>query len=200
MSPKDSNSSVDLWVALNELTDDLLVLRRRNGEHDALAVIFDRYHRLVYNVAARIVEDPGEAEDVVQTVFLDFYLGLAAFDPRKGILKVWLLQYAYHRALNRKRHLAASRFYKWVDLDSVASEPSLSWNPKDVAEIARFMDQLLNTLSARRRRVLELTYFDGLTSEEIAVKLDQSVNVVRHELYRGLAELRKLLVQEGHVA
>jgi len=200
MSPKDFNSSVDLWVALNELTDDLLVLRLRNGEHDALAVIFDRYHRLVYNVAARIVEDPGEAEDVMQTVFLDFYRGLAAFDPRKGILKVWLLQYAYHRALNRKRHLAASRFYKWVDLDSVASEPSLSWNPKDVAEIARFMDQLLNTLSARRRRVLELTYFDGLTSEEIAVKLDQSVNVVRHELYRGLAELRKLLVQEGHVA
>jgi DNA-directed RNA polymerase specialized sigma24 family protein len=96
--------------------------------------------------------------------------------------------------------LAASRFYQWVDLDSTGSEPFLSWNPKDVTEIARFMDQLLNMLSARRRQVLELTYFDGLTSEEIAVKLNQSVNVVRHELYRGLAELRKLLVKEGHVA
>lgn len=200
MSPRDPNSNAERWRSLNELADELLVMRLRDGEQDALAVLFDRYHKLVYSVAARIVEDSGEAEEVVQTVFLDFYRGLASFDPSKGILRVWLLQYAYHRALNRKRHLAASRFYQWVDLDSSASEPSLSWNPKDVAEIARFMDQLLNTLSARRRQVLELTYFDGLTSEEIAVKLNQSVNVVRHELYRGLAELRKLLAQQGHVA
>lgn len=200
MNTRNPNSNTESWRSLNELTDELLVLRLLEGEQDALAVLFDRYHRLVYSVAARIVEDPGEAEEVVQTVFLDFYRGLATFDANKGILRVWLLQYAYHRALNRKRHLAASRFYQWVDLESSASSPSLSWNPKDVAEIARFMDQLLNTLSARRRQVLELTYFDGLTSEEIAIKLNQSVNVVRHELYRGLAELRKLLVQEGHVA
>jgi len=200
VSSRDSNSSAERWHSLNELADELLVLRLLDGEQDALAVLFDRYHKLVYSVAARIVGDPGEAEEVVQTVFLDFYRGLASFDPTKGILRVWLLQYAYHRALNRKRHLAASRFYQWVDLESTAAEPSLSWNPKDAAEIARFMDQLLNTLSSRRRQVLELTYFDGLTSEEIAVKLHQSVNVVRHELYRGLAELRKLLVQEGHMA
>jgi RNA polymerase sigma-70 factor (ECF subfamily) len=200
LSQSLTNSNADRWLALNGLTDEVLVLRLLDGEQDALAVLFDRYHKLVFSVAARIVEDPGEAEEVVQTVFLDFYRGLATFDANKGILRVWLLQYAYHRAINRRRHLAASRFYQWVDLESTASEPSLSWNPKDVAEIARYMDQLLNTLSARRRQVLELTYFDGLTSEEIAVKLNQSVNVVRHELYRGLAELRKLLVQEGHVA
>ncbi len=170
-----------------------------DGEQDALAVLFDRYHKLVFSVAVRIVDDAGEAEEVVQTVFLDFFCGLASFDPKKGILRVWLLQYAYHRALNRKRHLAASRFYKWVDLDSAASEPLLSWNPGDVAEVARLMDQLLNTLSTRRRQVLELTYFDGLTAEEIAVKLGQSVNVVRHELYRALAQLHRLVVEEGHI-
>jgi len=200
VSLKQSNSDAERWRLLNELSDGQLVMCLLDGEQDALAVLFDRYHTLVFSVAVRIVEDPGEAEEVVQTVFLDFYRGRASFDPNKGILRVWLLQYAYHRALNRRRHLAASRFYQWVDLETTASEPALSWNPKDVAEIAQLMDQLLNTLSPRRRQVLELTYFDGLTSEEIAVKLDHSVNVVRHELYRGLAELRKLLVQEGHVA
>lgn len=200
MNPAHFNSNADRWRSLNELTDELLVLRLVDGEQDALAVLFDRYHKLVFSVAARIVNDVGEAEEVVQTVFLDFFRGLANFDPKKGILRVWLLQYAYHRALNRRRHLAASRFYKWVDLDSSVSEPLLSWNPKDVAEIARHMDQLLNTLSTRRRQVLELTYFEGLTAEEIAEKLDQSVNVVRHELYRALAELRKLVAQEGNVA
>jgi len=198
LNPRQSNSSAERWLALNELTDELLVLCLLDGEQDALTVLFDRYHKLVFSVAVRIVEDAGEAEEVVQTVFMDFYRGLASFDPNKGILRVWLLQYAYHRALNRKRHLAASRFYKWVDLESAGSEPLLSWNPKEVAEVARLMDQLLNTLSTRRRQVLELTYFDGLTAEEIAVKLGQSVNVVRHELYRALAQLHKLVVPQGH--
>jgi RNA polymerase sigma-70 factor, ECF subfamily len=108
---------------------------------------------------------------------------------------VWLLQYAYHRALNRRRHLAASRFYKWVDLDSAASQPTLSWNPGDVAEVARLTNQLMNSLKPRQREVLELTYFDGLTAEEISIKLDESVNVVRHELYRSLAKLRTLVSQ-----
>jgi RNA polymerase sigma-70 factor, ECF subfamily len=198
LNPIQSNSNGDRWRHLNELSDESLVFRLLDGEQDALTVLFDRYHKLVFSVAVRIVDDSGEAEEVVQTVFLDFFRGLASFDPNKGILRVWLLQYAYHRALNRRRHLAASRFYKWVDLESAASEPMLSWNPNDVAEVARLMDQLLNTLSTRRRQVLELTYFDGLTAEEIAVKLGQSVNVVRHELYRALAQLHKLVVHEGH--
>jgi len=76
-------------------------------------------------------------------------------------------------------------------------EPTLSWNPGDVAEVARLMDQLMTSLSQRRREILELTYFDGLTAEEIAIKLDESVNVVRHELYRSLAKLRTAVLQEN---
>src|SRR5579864_9302369 len=108
-----SNSSIERWRLLNQLTDEQLAHTLMNGEHDALTVLFDRYHGLVYSIAFRIVRDSGEAEDVVQTVFLDFFRAQAKFDPNKGILKVWLLQYAYHRAVNRKRHLAANRFYKW---------------------------------------------------------------------------------------
>jgi RNA polymerase sigma-70 factor, ECF subfamily len=190
-----SNTHIDRWKYLNELTDEQLVVALLGGEQDALTVLFDRYSKLIFSVAMRIVNDPGEAEEVVQTVFLDFFRGLATFDQNKGILRVWLLQYAYHRALNRRRHLAASRFYKWVDLDSAASQPKLSWNPGDVAEVARLTNQLMNSLKPRQREVLELTYFDGLTAEEISIKLDESVNVVRHELYRSLAKLRTLVSQ-----
>jgi RNA polymerase sigma-70 factor, ECF subfamily len=190
-----SNTHIDRWKYLNELTDEQLVVALLGGEQDALTVLFDRYSKLIFSVAMRIVNDPGEAEEVVQTVFLDFFRGLATFDQNKGILRVWLLQYAYHRALNRRRHLAASRFYKWVDLDSAASQPTLSWNPGDVAEVARLTNQLMNSLKPRQREVLELTYFDGLTAEEISIKLDESVNVVRHELYRSLAKLRTVVSQ-----
>ncbi len=189
----EAQSNASNWRSLNDLTDEQLVTCLLGGEHDALTVLFDRYHRLVYSVAARIVHDPGEAEEVVQTVFLDFYRALANFDPSKGILRVWVLQYAYHRALHRKRHLAASRFYQLVDLEGAATEPELSWNPTHVTEVARLIEELLSTLSPQRREILELTYFEGLTADEIAVRLRQSVNVVRHELYRALASLRGAL-------
>ena len=193
MLPVQTNPNPERWNLLNAQTDEKLVRILIGGEQDALAVLFDRYHRLVYSVALRIVHDPGEAEEVVQTVFLDFYRALANFDPRKGILKVWLLQYAYHRALHRKRHLAANRFYKWVDLEEAAGEPALSWSPNAVAEVARLTEELLSRLSPRRREILELTYFEGLTADEVAVQLRESVNVVRHELYRALASLRQAI-------
>jgi RNA polymerase sigma-70 factor (ECF subfamily) len=195
-----SNTQIDRWRHLNELTDEQLVVALRGGEQDSLTVLFDRYNKLIFSVAVRIVNDPGEAEEVVQTVFLDFFRGLATFDQNKGILRVWLLQYAYHRALNRRRHLAASRFYRWVDLDSAASQPTLSWNPGDVAEVARLMNQLMTGLKPRQREILELTYFDGLTAEEIAIKLGESVNIVRHELYRSLAKLRTVVSQESQTS
>jgi RNA polymerase sigma-70 factor, ECF subfamily len=193
-------SSSERWRLLNEQTDEQLVKTLMDGEHDALTVLFDRYHRLVYSIAFRIVRDPGEAEEVVQTVFVDFFRAQAKFDPNKGILKVWLLQYAYHRAVNRKRYLSANRFHKWVDPESAAAEPALSWSPNDVAELTRLMEQLLSTLSPHRREILELTYFEGLTAEEVAIRIRRSVNVVRHELYRGLASLRDAITSDRKLA
>jgi RNA polymerase sigma-70 factor (ECF subfamily) len=194
----ERTSPGDRWLTLNQLADEQLAERVVAGQQDALAVLFDRHHRLVYSIAIRIVRDAGEAEEVVQIVFLDFYRALAQFDANKGILRVWLMQYAYHRALHRKRHLAANRFYEWVDLEDAASEPAFRWNPEDVAEGARLMEQLLHDMSPRRRRILELTYFEGLTANEIALQTGYSVHVVRHELYRGLAGLREKLAEQPH--
>jgi len=92
-----SRSVPDRWRWLNTLSDEQLASTLISGEQEARTVLFDRYHKLVFSVAMRIVNDAGEAEEVVQTVFLDFFRGLAIYDPEKGILKVWLLQYAYHR-------------------------------------------------------------------------------------------------------
>jgi DNA-directed RNA polymerase specialized sigma24 family protein len=103
---------------LAKLFDEELMQHATTGRHDALAILFDRYHRLVFDVALRIVRDPGEAEDVVQNVFLDVFRAMANFDSSKGILKVWVLQYAYHRALHRKRHLVSNHFYRWENLET----------------------------------------------------------------------------------
>ena len=59
------------------------------------------------------------------------------------------------------------------------------------------MEQVLATLESRQRRVIELTYFEGLTAEEIATKTGDSASSVRHNLYRGLAKLRDVLLETG---
>jgi RNA polymerase sigma-70 factor (ECF subfamily) len=85
----------------------------RRGQGDALAVIFDRYHRLVFHVALKILRDVGEAEDVMQNVFLEIYKASAQFDAARGNTKVWILQYAYHRSMNKRLQLIARRYSNW---------------------------------------------------------------------------------------
>ncbi len=182
---------------LCKVSDDELMQHVTAGRHEAITVLFDRYHRLVFSVALRIVRDPGEAEEVVQTVFLDIFRAAATFDPRKGMLKVWILQYAYHRALHRKRHLAANHFYHWEDLEAAIDLGSSRALSGEVPEIVRLAEEMLEKLKARQRAVIEMTYYEGLTAEEIAGRLGESVHVVRHDLHRGLAALRAAFAKPG---
>src|SRR5713226_6251629 len=175
---------------LFKLSDEELMQRVAVGCQDALMTLFDRYQHLVFDVALRIVRDPGEAEEVVQTVFLDIYRAVANFDSRKGILKVWLLQYAYHRALHRKRHLVSNHFYRWEALEAaleIGVQRSLA---AELPEIVRLAEEMLEKLKPRQRAVLEMTYYEGMTAEEIALRIGETAHVVRHDLHRGLAALR----------
>lgn len=138
---------------LPNLSDEELMQQVSIGRHDALTVLFDRYHRLVFDVAVRIVRDPGEAEEVVQVVFLDIFRAVANFDSAKGILKVWILQYAYHRALHRKRHLVSNHFYRWGNLEvaiEVGSGRAL-WG--ELPEAVRLAEEMLAGLKPRQARM-----------------------------------------------
>jgi RNA polymerase sigma-70 factor (ECF subfamily) len=177
-----------------------------------LAVLFDRYHRLVRAIAARIVRDDGEAEDVMQTVFLDIYRAKAQFDPCKGSVKVWLLQYAYHRSFNRRQQLSSRNFYNQTPIQEIREDDrALMTSGRGTlpsAESSVLLREALATLSRAERATLELAYFDGLTMQEIAAKTGETIANVRHHFYRGLDKLRSYLrieprrvrAQQGEVA
>src|SRR5260370_13415403 len=172
--------------------DEDLIELLRLGSNEALTVLFDRYHGLVFHVALGIVRDPGEAEEVVQTVFLSIFRAVANFDRRKGPVRVWLLQYAYHRALHRKRHLASNHFYRWEELEAAMEVGSRRALWGELPETVRLAEEMLGNLKSRQRAVIEMTYYEGLTAEEIARRLGESPHVVRHDLHRGLAGLRAM--------
>lgn len=169
----------------------------QEGQGDALAVLFDRYQKLVLSIALKIVRDPGEAEDVTQTVFLDVYRAVAQFDPSKGNTKVWLMQYAYHRAINRRQHLQCRDFYNVTELEGEA----LDTLPADAhatfglssAEARELVRQSMAALSDTQRSVIEMACYEGLSMREIAERTGDSFVNVRHKYYRGLQKLRSLI-------
>jgi RNA polymerase sigma-70 factor, ECF subfamily len=184
---------------MKELNDNELMAHLQRGQGDALAVLFDRYHRLVLSIALKIVRDRGEAEDVMQNVFLEIFRAAAQFDPGKGTTKTWLLQYAYHRSLNRRQQLAAKHFYREMDiedLETLASERGSLFVRFSHPELKHLLRQGLASLNSRQRQVLELASYDGLSMSEIAHKTGESVSNVRHYYYRGLKRLRSFIMGE----
>src|SRR6266852_5257494 len=177
------------------LSDELLMVHLGQGHPDALAVLFDRYHRLVLNVALRILRDTGEAEDLMQSVFLEIFHTAAQFDPAKGATKVWILQYAYHRSFNRREYLNLRGLYERPD-DSGAMQkaPSAVWSGAlGVLESARLVQEALEQLTEVERTILEFAFYEFLTMREIAARTGDSFDSVRHHYYRGLEKVRWVL-------
>ena len=172
----------------------------RAGNGDALAVLYDRYHRLVYSVALKIVRDAAEAEDVTQSVFFEIYRAAAQFDPLKGTCKVWLLHYAYHRAINCRRQLNARNFYDLAsmeDAENAVAKKQAGFGRFTQSELQHLMQRGLAGLNAAQKRVIELASYQGLTMQEISVQTGESLVNVRHHYYRGLKKLRSI-VEEGN--
>jgi len=204
MSVSDDELAILLLspARLQALNDEDLMTALAKGCNDALAVLFERHSPTVFRIAHAILRDAGEAEETVQRVFLDVFKAVKQFNPDRGTFKTWLLQYAYHRTLDRRQHLRANRFYNRDELDELRAAELFNV-PGDLLflppqEVVYLVEQVLAKLEGRERRVIELTYFEGLTAEEIARKTGDSASSVRHVLYRSLAKLRTVLLEGGN--
>jgi RNA polymerase sigma-70 factor (ECF subfamily) len=163
---------------------------------DALAPLFERYVRLVSGVAHRILGDRGEAEDVTQEIFLEIYRKAHLFSAERGSVRVWLLQYVYHRALRRKASLRRRAAYRGEQIETL-DDPARarcrpqrpSWLSPD--ECRWVLHSGLDQLPTRQRATLELTCFEDLPLRDVAQRLGVSVGCTRHYYYRGLERLRR---------
>ena len=172
--------------------------RVQTDDPEALGRLFERYARIVRGVAARILRDATEAEDLVQDLFLFIRRKAGIFDRSKSTASSWIVQMAYHRAIDRRRYLDSRHFYSQVDLEDVGNELSAPGARSERYEnsieevLGRVgLRKVFGVLSEIQRQTLGLHLLDGYTFEEIAVKLDQSRGNVKHHYFRGLEKLRK---------
>jgi RNA polymerase sigma-70 factor (ECF subfamily) len=181
------------YAALAALSDEVVMSYLSGGNHDALAVIFDRYQRLVIRVTMQILRDPAEAEDAMQSVFIAILETAKKFDAARGTLRVWILQNAYHQALNRRRYLSLRGMYDTPPGDAADLVNLGSSTGMPAFESEHLIQQALTQLSSRQRETVELAFYDGLTMQEIAERTGQSYANIRHHYYRGLEKLRLIL-------
>jgi len=171
--------------------DAALVGRLREGDQGALSILYDRYATVLYTVAYRILGDRQSAEDLVHDVFLEAWNKAADYDPNRASVRTWLILRCRSRALDRA--VSAPR-RRTVSLeDEAVPEPAAAMIGTEGREDADRLQEAMASLSDEQRRVLELTFFRGLTSSDIAMEVGIPVGTVKSRLRAGLASLRLAL-------
>jgi RNA polymerase sigma-70 factor (ECF subfamily) len=192
--PTNQNAYANLLAS----SDEQVMQALHAGNTDAFAVIFKRYHRLIHVTALRILRDAGEAEDLTQNVFLEIYRRANQFDPSRGTLRVWLLQYAYSRSVNRRNYLLVRQTYNQSEL-TAADEAESLWSPARMQrqETVHLTSEVLAVLPEEQRDTIRMFFFEGLTLREIAERRKETFSNIRHHYYRGLGRLRSCLEARG---
>jgi RNA polymerase sigma-70 factor (ECF subfamily) len=188
---KENANSAD-----HSVTDEVLLTRLQAGEQEALGCLFQRYARVVRSVAARILRDATEAEDLVQDLFLFIQRKCGIFDSSKSSARSWIIQMAYQRSIERRRHLTSRQFYARLEIetntDHMVGTPTAETDYSAEVVFGRNgLDKVLKALSEDQRETLRLHFFDGYTFAEISQKVGQPLENVRHHYYRGLDRLRR---------
>lgn len=187
----------------SQLDDAALVARVARRDELALATLYDRYCRLVYSVAIRVVGQQQLAEEITLDAFQKVWQSAATFRQERGRFVTWLMSVTRHRAIDELRRLGVRPEGSSVDLDQglnggVSREDSV----EDVVALRQRREvvrRALTDLPEAQRRALELAYFGGMTQQEIADHLDTPLGTIKTRMRMGMQKLRRAL-EEADVA
>jgi len=177
----------------NQLTDSELFLALRAGQTSALGALYDRHAGLVYGLALKVLNNPQEAEDLTQDIFLN--LIKASYAPQRGSLRTFLAVLTRSRAIDRVR--SRNRAVDFLERARPGMNQEVAANsPFDQAaqaEQSQEVQAALAQLSNEQQQVLRMAYYDGLTQVEIADRLAVPLGTVKARARRGLIKLRQTL-------
>jgi RNA polymerase sigma-70 factor, ECF subfamily len=173
-------------------SDADLIALLRNQPSLGLAALYDRYGRLVFSVALRVVQDHGAAEEITQDVFLRCWRNAERYQPTQGSLVSWLLSIAHNRAIDELRSRRGKDQRR--EISDLAILPQATFDSGfDDALLRTEIQQALQTLPPAQRDVIELIFWGGLTRREVAERLQLPLGTVHTRLRLGMSKLRDLL-------
>jgi RNA polymerase sigma-70 factor (ECF subfamily) len=167
------------------------------SDETALAELYDRFGRVAYGLALRIVRDPALAEDAVQEAFLSVWRSAGRFVAERAKASTWIMTLVHRRAVDLVRREEPRRA---EPLES-APEPGLA-STEDEAWLQlqrQRVQEALRRLPDQQREAIELAYYGGYTQSELADRLGQPLGTIKSRMFAGLGRLREILAETGEI-
>jgi RNA polymerase sigma-70 factor, ECF subfamily len=164
------------------------------GDQRALHALYERTHRMVYTLAARIINNRETAEEVTVDVFHDVWRRASTYDAENGTVIGWVMNQARSRTIDRLRHEQRKKRVNHRPDKPVAA--AVAGDPGEAIEFrdqSRLLRRALTVLTVQERQAIETAYFSGLTYAETATRLNEPLGTIKTRIRSGLGKLRQAL-------
>ena len=207
-----SDTTIGYQFDAGKAEERLLVESLCAAEESAYEILIHRFERSVFNLVARLTDDPSDTVDIVQEVFLKVFRNVGHFRGESS-LKTWVYRIAVNEARNHHRWFGRHR-RREVTIEAPLGEDQgyVDWmtdpgrSPLDLAldhEQRTLIEEALSEVNATFRAALVLREIEGMSYEEIAAVLEISLGTVKSRIVRGREALRECLskkMEEGWLA
>jgi RNA polymerase sigma-70 factor (ECF subfamily) len=174
--------------------DESLIAAAAQADLGALEQLYERYGRVAFSLAYRIVGDRGAAEDVVQDAFLSVWRQAKSYRKERGSPRTWLMSIVHHRSIDRLRASASGAAVVPFDLvpEDYAEVPGV-WQQVWAGVRGESVRRALDRLPTEQKKSIELAYFSGYTQSEIAALMEVPLGTVKGRMRIGLQKLKVML-------
>ncbi len=176
--------------------EDLQLLARiAHRDQKSLAILYDKYARLIYSLTMRIVRSEDEARELQQDVFLQVWNKAGLFDNERGTFVTWLVTLAHNKSINtlRSKRYKKTALEAKQDISEIANEATTSHQTplSDVMETdeRHQMMQALLQLPEMQRKAIYMSYYEGYSQSEIAEILCEPLGTIKTRMRKGMMKL-----------
>ena len=182
---------------VSSVPDEALMKAVSRRRYDALAELYDRHGKRLRATIDGVVHEEGEADDVLQEIFIQIWEEAARYSPKAGKPLGWMVTIARRRAIDRLRRRQAYSRARERYQERVTQETSNSTRQADevfmLNDLRHFLKECMRILPRLQREALELAFFKGLSHREIAAATHAPLGTVKTRLELGLQKLTHVL-------
>lgn len=172
------------------ISDSELARKIKSGEKNAYQELFERYAPRIYQFSLSYLKNKSDSEELVQDVFLKIWEKRETLDQSKNI-KAFIFKIAVNTIYDFIRRKNIESAYKEFAGSNFESQHDSTWHQVIFDEMVDNLDVLVGQMPQERQKIFRLSREDGLTNEEIALKLNLSIRTVENQLYRAISFLKK---------
>ncbi len=171
-------------------TDLRIIKAIQKGNKNAFAELYDLHNTWLMALAFRILQNKRDAEDLLHDVFVEIWNKASSYQPERGTVRSWLAIKIRSRALDRLRKLNTIK--KHISEQSETEYATIATEANISSAVEQEQTQkMLQKLTPTQRNIIELSYFRGLSCQEIANYCQMPLGTVKSGLLRSIQLLRK---------